>query len=274
MADGQAGAVGKLGSRHEPAARVKPVHQRSALDRLKDNLLQLEINTILKDEMTAQPMPALPHALLDIAGNYYRRMVKFGVPVHLFFDPDTKPTEVPADRVRIGEPTNPSGDGAPTLTVDHETFDRLRWAARAAESKIDDSQRRQIVVRICNNCDTLKGVLDRANPRGAIGLSRTDLADRAKEIHGLLAVDRDDYVTVQKIWDVGTEQVMLQTAISVTGDVNTRIRRDLAPAERMALLEVHKAAVTVSVESWQNLVATAVDLLKAGFSLVGRWRSK
>ena len=67
---------------------------------------------------------------------------------------------------------------------------------------------------------------------------------------------------------------MLQTAISVTGDVNTRIRRDLAPAERMALLEVHKVAVTVSVESWQNLVATAVDLLKAGFSMIGRWRPK
>lgn len=240
--------------------------KKSALDRLKDNLLQLEVNTILKDEMTAQPMPALPHALLDVAGNYYRRMVSFGVPTHLFFTPDCKPGDVAADSVVIGpQAETPPHDLRP-LSVDPETFDRLRWAARRAEGKIADPQRRQILVRIRNNCDTLKAILERADYDREERLTRANLAGRAKETRDLLTVDRDDYVMVQKIWDVGTEQVMIQTAISVTGDVNTRIRRGLSAEEQAALLEVHKIGVTVSVESWRHLVATAVDLLRTGLS--------
>lgn len=248
--------------------------QRSALDRLKDNLLQLEINTILKDEMTAQPMPALPHALLDIAKNYYNKMVEYEIPAHFFFRPETKPDTVAPDTVVIGPFPAPAAQDYQPLTLDTDTFDRLRWAARIAEGKIGNPERRQIVVRICNNCDTLKAILKRAGAEAFGGPTRKQLADKPDEIHGLLSVGRDDYAVVQKIWDVGTEQVMVQTAISVTGDVNTRIRRSLTPAEQAALIEVHKVAVTVSVESWQHLVATAVDLLKTGLSILSGRRGR
>ena len=241
--------------------------QRSALDRLKDNLLQLEINTILKDEMTAQPMPALPHAFFDIAKNYFNRMVAYEIPVHLFFNSDIEPDEVAPDTVVIGPFPKPSAKDY--LRLDIDTFERLRWAARIAEEKIKNPEKRQILVRICNNCATLKAILERAGAKKAGGPSRSKLAEKPAEVHDLLSVDRDDYAVVQKIWDVGTEQVMVQTAISVTGDVNTRIRRSLTPAERTALIEVHKVAVSVSVQSWQHLVATAIDLLKTGFSLLG-----
>ncbi len=250
------------------------MRQRSALNRLKDNLLQLEINTILKDEMTAQPMPALPHALLDIAGNYYNRMVAYRIPAHLFFQTGTRAKDVPSDAVVIGPFDTPPVEGLRPLRVDAETFDRLRWAARVAESKVTDPQRRQILVRIRNNCDTLKAILKSAQPDVAEGPTRTQVADEPAKLDTWVSVDRDDYVTIQKIWDVGTEQVMIQTAISVSGDVNTRIRRSLTPAEQASLLEVHKVAVTVSVTCWQNLVATAVDLMKAGLSVIGRMRGR
>ena len=248
--------------------------QRSALDRLKDNLLQLEINTILKDEMTAQPMPALPHALIDVAKNYYNKMIEYDVPAHLFFRAEIKPDTIAPDTITIGPFSAPSIRDYQPLTLDIDTFDRLRWAARTAEGKISNPEQRQIVVRICNNCDTLKAILKRAGAKETGGPTRNQLADIPHEIHGLLSVDRDDYAVVQKIWDVGTEQVMVQTAISVTGDVNTRIRRSLTPAEQAALIEVHKVAVTVSVESWQHLVATAVDLLKTGLSILGGRRGR
>lgn len=248
----------------------------SALDRLKDNLLRLEINTILKDEMTAAPMPVLPHALLDLADNYIGRMAEYGVPVHLAFiekelDETVLLTMFSADASLAGaqdvEPEEPR--------VDINTFDRIRWAAKmgaveANPNRVSDPERRLILNRVKANCDTLKVILKRSGAKDSGGPTRGELVASAKDVRDLLSVSRDDHATIQKIWEIGTEQVALQTAITLTGDVNTRVRRSLAPAELAPLLEIHKASVSVSVESWRHLVATAIDLLQSLFGTIGR----
>ena len=50
---------------------------------LIDNITKLEINTIIKDNMTARKMPDPANAILDIAHMYAWKLVSLNVPVAL-----------------------------------------------------------------------------------------------------------------------------------------------------------------------------------------------
>src|SRR5215469_9746031 len=89
------------------------------------SLLNIEVNTIVRDNMTCEPMPPIPHSLLDIAGEYATMLCGLGVDLQAYFKPDAgdPATIVPT---WLATQTSVSND----LTVSVETFDRLRWAAK------------------------------------------------------------------------------------------------------------------------------------------------
>src|ERR1700760_3901864 len=94
------------------------------------SLLNIEINTIVRDNMTGEPMPPVPHALLDIARDYADELCALKVDVAAWFAPTNDLEHVGSKWTE--EPVSVSGK----LTVSSVTFDRLRWAAKwaAAES--------------------------------------------------------------------------------------------------------------------------------------------
>ena len=94
---------------------------RARLIEVAHNLLSLEVNTILKENMTGERMPPLPHALLDVAGEYARALLRDGVRLGLYFPPaigNRKPEEV---EFAWGADTF----STELLTVSLETFDSL-----------------------------------------------------------------------------------------------------------------------------------------------------
>lgn len=50
------------------------------------DLFSIEVNTVIKDQMTAQKMPSVPHALHDIIRVYGRKLESYGVDLAVFFD--------------------------------------------------------------------------------------------------------------------------------------------------------------------------------------------
>ena len=87
----------------------------------------------------------------------------------------------------------------------------------------------------------------------------------------------DERVTLRKIWEVGTETVMLQTTIQLDGDVLTRLRpfRDDTDAARYERLHtLHREGVETALATWQTLIDTAVRFvgLFTGGTGVGRPR--
>jgi hypothetical protein len=52
---------------------------------LFEDLLNVEVNTIIKTSITAEKMPPVPFALLDIVEMYGTALAEFGVPVHEYF---------------------------------------------------------------------------------------------------------------------------------------------------------------------------------------------
>src|SRR5713226_4668681 len=90
-------------------------------------LLNIEVNTIVRDNMTGEPMPSVPHALLDIADEYARELCALGVDLQNYFDPQAgDPATIVPGWVAA------AASVSDRLTISSETFDRLRWAAKWA----------------------------------------------------------------------------------------------------------------------------------------------
>ncbi|MCG8358165.1 MAG: hypothetical protein MI920_21585 [Kiloniellales bacterium] len=258
---------------------------------LIDNITKLEINTIIKDNMTARKMPDPANAILDIAHMYAWKLVSLNVPVGKWLeakpDQDIRPNDPQAgpqattyeadlktlakrDKdelagwLRDDQPAFDPGD----LTIHVHTFLCLRWAASAVVRHADlGASDRVIVERIRKNCDQLKNMLWRlrAEPQFAkiAGASRASLnafeATATVETEAywereLLRLGADDRTTLRKIWEIGVEEVAAQTTIDLDGDTITRIGRKYATPAQAHVLEIHKMGIETAVGYWRGLI--------------------
>lgn len=204
---------------------------RGQLERVAKNLFTLEVNTILKDGMTATRMPSSGHALIDIVNDY-----------------DTKLCE-------LGSTSVPAATGCASFAV----FDALRTRAKAIYENAPGARRTDLMYsasallmlcRIRDNSDQLKGVM-------------TALSEREKR---LVTFTRDDapivrllpieIMIVRKIWEIGTEEIAMQTVIQLDGDVVTRLQHLYAQQKDHPLVAIHNSAVSTAIGTWNHLVDT------------------
>ena len=159
------------------------------------DLFNLEINTVIKDNMTARKMPDPANAILDIAQTYATKLLELGVPLGYAFaegDPDfQKPLKAWSkeafsyDRLAVGD----------------DTFGRLRWAAVAGQRGLENlaADDRIVVERITRNCDQLKSLLrrleDSLKSAGIAGENRRSLNQKmvSTRSRSLLHLDPEDH---------------------------------------------------------------------------------
>jgi hypothetical protein len=230
------------------------------LGEIARNLLCLEINTIVADGITAEKMPIAGEALIRVAQDYHRFLCA---------------------RLRELEELRAAGAVLPPLGIadaarlaaffdwqvhsgDWQTFTTLRRVARACQMarRAPDLQyalrpeHDTIIDRIISNCDQLKGIL--------LGLDRPD-EPIDQQIVALAEMNRepvpqlgpDAIVKLRKIWEIGTDTVIMQTVIQIDGDVVSRIQARRDGAESQILNEIHRSAVEVSFKHWTFLVQVA-----------------
>jgi hypothetical protein len=236
-------------------------------------LLNIEVNTIVRDNMTAEPMPPAPHALLDIAGQYAQELCALGVDLQAYFAP------------QAGDPATVVPGWAPSpasvsdlLTISPDTFDRLRWAAKwalgaAARPAPLPAAKRVLLDRIINNGDAIKEMFKRFDASfntPFLGKTRAALVDVAI-VPATYAIATDDLILLQKMWDIGLEEIVAQTVVHVTGDVTTRVQEALCGAGSEAIFSIHRQSIDVSVNCWKSLLdavkeiaGTAVGALLGG----------
>lgn len=110
-------------------------------------------------------------------------------------------------------------------------------------------------------------------PHGGPGCDRNDysrhclngaVADEPKPPP--LRLNATELVRVRKIWELGCEQIVMQTVVQLDGDVVTRISPDVEGQSHHLLHTLHADGVRVATQSWQSLVETLVGFTK---SLVG-----
>jgi len=225
-------------------------------------LLNIEVNTIVRDSMTGEAMPLAPHALLDIATEYARKLCSLGVDVEQYFQADVETTHLEALKptwvVPVPSPFRHE------LTVSAATFDRLRWAAKWAgsmpRSPMITAVDKALLERIVNNCDMIKEMFKRF--RGFEQFTEKTRAQLAQdELQAkTYVISPDDLSLLQKIWDLGLEQVVAQTIVHVTGDVTTRVQNALLAPGSETLLMIHRRSVDVSVNCWKSLLSVVSEI--------------
>jgi hypothetical protein len=173
------------------------------------------------------------------------------------------------------------------LTNGAVVFEALRWVA-AALLRDDNTNRsnprgaetlpeedRAIVTRIFSNCRQIVPAVLGLEAAYAATLKK-DGAALQKLFNGTLDesaqamvagarfsdVPADIAILIRKTWDVGTELVLVQSAIQVDGDLITRVSPAIDAAQREFLLTLHGASVKSAIAQWQ----TMFELIK---SLIG-----
>ncbi len=220
------------------------------------SLLNIEVNTIVRECMTAEPMPPLPHALLDIAGDYARELCSQGVNLPAYFAP---PLTDPSG-IALSWLDNP-GSVSDSLTVSADTFDRLRWAAKNAsgaqgrEAARITAAKRGLLDRIVNNCDEIKEMFKRFGPsiEPFLGKTRAQLVGM-KIKRGGYTIEVDDLIELQKMWDIGVEEIVAQTMVHVTGNVTMRVQSALGRPGSETLFAIHRNSTDVSIACWHYLL--------------------
>ena len=234
------------------------------------SLLNIEVNTIVRDNMTGEPMPPVPHALLDIAGEYATMLCELSVDLPAYFKPDAGD---PAAIVPtwLNTPASVSND----LTVAAGTFDRLRWAAKWAGStqaplaaRITPAKR-VLLDRIINNSDAIKEMFKRFDPsmQPFLNKTRAQLLDTTLQSRSYV-IAPDDLIRLQKIWDIGVEEIVAQTVVHVTGDVTTRVQETLRNPGSETVFAIHRQSIDVSVACWKYLLDAVREIAGAAIRVV------
>ncbi len=177
-----------------------------------------------------------------------------------------------------------------------DTFERLRIAALTAQPHL--GHRHQVLIaRIAGACSRLKyiiqgleqrskrprkdlrGWLQTRKERGPTYASLAALIPKTRNglLNGELRHKRiphllrtEELAVVRKIWEVGTELVLVQTAVQIDGDVVTRISETLLSEEmtevHALVLKAHHENVATGLSHWRALVEVALELVTKVFA--------
>ena len=257
-----------------------------AARRIFDDLLNIEVSVIVKQGMTARKMPESPHALLDVIGEYDSYLCVAGNRLNQrWTDPANRPVQVrpsiePSDTRRHPR-TGSDGKLRVRLEVDSvldvvsvETFDVLRERAVEAEAVyrhavgwglVESDEQGVILKRIFRNCDQIKGILARQAVAATVG----DGIGRDVAPAPVLPLSSDEVLTLRKIWEVGTETVVMQSVAQLDGDIITRIQKGRESASSQAVHDLHRQSLETALTHWKFLVETVVQFVKVaqGFFL-------
>jgi hypothetical protein len=215
---------------------------RHALERLTDDLFTLEVNTIIKDSIMGTVIPEIGQALIGIIQDYETKLRELGGPTELVVGGET--------------------------VADLDKFKELRTRASdlyegsTAEARSLRRSEQLMLCRIRDNCDEIKGIFEAAEKRTPGRKLRFERRD-SPDVELLPA----ELMSIRKIWDIGTEEIVMQTVIQLGGDVTTRINSAYANDRDQPLVRIHDSSVATSVSTWNKLVETVGAFLESAARL-------
>lgn len=226
----------------------------SNAQQMAEDLLHLEINTILVNGITSRKMPPAEQTLREIADKYIGFLTRTDAatketlgtagdkPESTFFDNaiqtelETEPESLTPAKLVQG-----IGQWAHSLI-------KTRNLARE-QGIVFNLEISNILHRIAKNCDPLKEMMDSKTGQLKKPLAPTQV------------------LSLRKIWEVGTERVLMQTVVQLDGDIVTRIQAGRESSKYAQLHKMHSNLVHLSLDNWRFMVQTLVGLLKSALNV-------
>ena len=248
--------------------------QKQAQKRFTDiaaDLFNIEVNTILRDNITAQKMPNARHALIDIGKMYKKALAQMEAAYGKSADGVARSGVIRTTKSAPEMLMHSVGDCYGSFNG----FSGLReWASRLLNDvrtgKIQLTPNQTAVLpRIKDNSDLLKGMfinIVRANPNSPDWALLTNNYSRT-ELNGMtvipaLPLNEPQLVLIRKIWELGTEIIVMQTIVQVDGDVITRLNPSyLDSAQYEKIRDYHNKGIEIALEHWAGLVTVAKELI-------------
>jgi len=241
------------------------------------DLTHLEINTIIKDEMSASKAPASARMILhELSEKFHFKLIDLGKKYLPFIG-------------IAGETGEELFRGKPVYTGSaYNSFRELSHKAQEANARLSESINLvkdafpmeeinadiKMLMRIKAISDDIRSILitadtEKEKPDGVNWLYKFDNSVIVNKFRTLsnteakkmeLNLDLRQLMLFKKANDIGTEKVVLQTIIGIDGDVTTRITKSFADEPIFFVNEVHHEAIKISVRFWETLVTIVVKL--------------
>ncbi len=225
---------------------------KDKVEKIAADLMNLEINTIVKDNILATKMPDPRHALLDIAKDYESRLLQIESPI------DYEKT--------VGGAMKDTKGGRDTFKDFCTRVERINTQAKSGAIQVSRSDL-WILDRIRDMSGQIAGRVFQGESNNN-DFTR-DLLNEKRPLP--MKLDPEDVMLIRKAWEMGTEVVALQTVIQLDGDVVTRIQPGFSGDEFHTIHEIHRQSTRVAVDSWNDLVLLLKDF--CGTVLGKFWRS-
>lgn len=228
--------------------------KESTISNLLDDLTTLEINTIIKRGMVAAPMPQSIEEILQSIFIKYKERLKIIFNTYDFDESEFNfktATTVEHFHGKLKEFGSwMQGDGKEPFVklaeMDFVRYLRMLSFCEYIQSKGDDSKPDDnIQVKIYQ-----EGLV--AN------VYKLDMKDYTKY---RLIMDVSDRVKIKRMFDLGTENIVMQTRFSLDGDVVTRIEEGFANAPKDVVLRIHDKQTELTVNYWKSLVGMIKDFV-------------
>ncbi|MCP4697499.1 MAG: hypothetical protein GY862_11695 [Gammaproteobacteria bacterium] len=246
---------------------------------LAEDLLTLEVNTIVTADMTCAKMPSCRReAFWQIATAYHLKLMELkcrepviwqGAGLMAFWELQERAKKGIVDRAAEMDKLT---DVAARQTVKEQQVMLARIhaqsaqvvslyveLARAVDSGFDVHNYREKMAAAAAAPD-FKGY-DKSNAQWNNDVPRNMLQQLDE-----LKLDAAQITLLRKIKEIGTARVMLQTVIHADGDVTTRIAERLVYKPNQTLFNLHNQSVDHAVSFWTGLVELITKLAGSLFT--------
>lgn len=215
---------------------------------LLDDLTHLEINTIVKFGMTAAAQPDTIEEIVAKLVLKYRAKLE---------------NILKKNDVTYIVSTNAHN----TVSIFHNELLLLQKHMDDNSIRLDESDY-ILYLRFVSFCvwvdskqDTIK-IANVENFEGQDGKKLYDVDLTKHEQFTFVDLSPKDIAKIKRLYDLGTETVVLQTRFNINGDVITRIEKDFATSARNTVMELHEKHTNLSLNYWEKMVNLAVNVIK------------
>lgn len=254
-----------------------------------DDLTHLEINTIVKPDMNATKPPRSPRLLLfGLSKRYHEKLMKMGGKYAPYYPEDKQLNE----GLFRGKVTF-EGSG-------YQSFRELQIRAEKTYKQLSEDKKLilsedmesaetgamdlngdiSLLFRIYKNSALIRDML-KLHGADKLEMNEDGNFDNKENLEAFrqgrgtsdtheLSLDLNEIMQLRKMYDIGTERILMQTRIGLDGDVTTRIAERFADRPVEVVNVLHHEAINISVRYWKGLIDIVKNLGSALIHGIGK----